>query len=139
MYENAEVVMNQPLSVEGPYRSVKRNGPPTVFQVTNNKVTAITQGNNNVNQTNQCMSSQPGSPQQTSSQGEVRIGDSVDKIIAACGQPSFVNTTNETKAEEQAPKEVTVWSYDLGPYSPALVLQFENAKLISINGNTNPQ
>lgn len=128
MYENIQVNMQQPLTVQGPIRNVQRNLPPVVFQITNNFITAITQGEKSVTQTNQC----------NGSQSEVRVGDSLDKLITACGQPSFVNTSNQSAAQTP-PEKMTTWTYSTGQYAPPITLIFNaQGSLISINGSNEP-
>ena len=121
LYENIQVLEESPLAVEGPYRSVSRQGPSFVIQVKNNVVTAITQGNESVESTNQC------------DQGVVRVGDSIDRLISACGKPSFVNVESGQGGQETPKKKVTTWTYQSNSYAAPLTLEFEDGKLTKIN------
>jgi len=61
--------------------------------------------------------------------GVVRIGDSMDKVTAACGQPNMVNNSQQTVSIN---KEVMTWTYNFGPYQPQILFNFENGQLAQI-------
>ena len=61
----------------------------------------------------------------------VQIGDDVNKVYSACGNPSLVNETfiNQKIHKSERPE---VWIYQLAPYQPTIRLTFIDGKLQSI-------
>ena len=61
----------------------------------------------------------------------VQIGDDVNKVYSACGNPSLVNETfiNQKIPKSERPE---VWIYQLAPYQPTIRLTFIDGKLQSI-------
>lgn len=58
------------------------------------------------------------------SRGEVDRGDSMDKVRANCGDPTFTNVMSEGQA--QARVQITEYIYQFDPTVPALVVTLEN-------------
>ncbi len=85
----------------------------------NNHVTSITVNNAETNATNVC------------SGGSFQLGDAINNVYNACGNPSMVNNTyiNQPVPKTQKPQ---VWYYDF-QYQPSVTLTFVNGLLQSIN------
>lgn len=62
----------------------------------------------------------------------IQVGDPVDKVYNACGNPSIVNTTYVNKKIPSLAKP-QVWIYQSDPYQPSVSLTFIDGKLQSIN------
>lgn len=145
MYSNAKVENSQFHSTTNP-TNVVQMAPPQVIEVTNNKVTNITQNSQGVNQA----SCQQG--------GVIRIGESATQLMEDCGKPTSINT-EQSKGDNSSAGTSTsnsggdnsdnggdnssqndlsqnaTWSYDLGPDQPPLTLEFQDGQLKSINGS----
>lgn len=140
MYSNAKVEKSQFSSTTNP-TNVVQMAPPQVIEVTNNKVTNITQNSQSVNQAN-CQQG-----------GIVRIGESATQLMEDCGKPTGINTqqskgdNNSSSASNSGGdnssgdgqndlSQNATWTYDLGPDQPPLTLEFQNGQLTSINGSS---
>lgn len=95
------------------------NGTSLRFNVVNNKITAIDINGSGTNAMSICGGA------------SVQIGDDVNKVYSACGDPSLVNETfiNQPIPKSQHPE---VWIYQLEPYQPTIHLTFIDGKLQSI-------
>jgi hypothetical protein len=61
----------------------------------------------------------------------IQLGDTLDAVKSACGEPSFINKqANPTSptGSEQPPKKITTFTYNT---NPSVILTFENGKLTS--------
>jgi hypothetical protein len=61
--------------------------------------------------------------------GTINVGDPASKVLATCGQPSFVNTQQQAVTTS---KNVSEWTYNFGPYKPQIIFDFENNQLAQI-------
>jgi hypothetical protein len=59
----------------------------------------------------------------------VGINSTGEMILLACGRPTMTQTIQTPNNSTQ---EVTVWTYNRGPYEPQIILDFEDGKLTQI-------
>ncbi len=59
----------------------------------------------------------------------VSINSPSESILLACGKPTLTQTVQTPKNTMQ---EVTIWTYNRGPYEPQIILNFEGGKLTQI-------
>ncbi len=96
------------------------DGPNMVVTIQGGKVTNIAESGQNTQSTNQC-----GRP--------VSVGSSQAQVLQACGQPTNMNTQQQTS---QGPaSEVTVWEYNYGQYRQPLILEFNSRGQLSKIGS----
>lgn len=66
--------------------------------------------------------------------GVLNINDTEESVLSACGRPNVVNSKQE--ANPTATKQITQWIYNLGPYKPQLIFEFDgNAVSQIISGS----
>lgn len=93
----------------------------TVIEIVDDKARQITVNGSSVSSTDQCAIG-----------STVREGDSVAKLMKNCGPPEASNTT-QRHVEDNQNQQVQVWTYNYGPNSPQLVLEFDiTGQLLSI-------
>lgn len=93
--------------------------PYLTVTIQDNKVTQIQRTSNNISANAlTCGLSQA-----------VSINSSPDAILLACGKPTLSQTIQTPKTTTQ---EVTVWTYNRGPYEPQIILNFVDNKLTQI-------
>ena len=95
------------------------NGTSLRVNVINDKITAVDINGSATNAMSICGGS------------HIQIGDDVNKVYSACGNPSLVNETfiNQPVPNSQQPE---VWTYQLDPYQPTIHLTFISGNLQSI-------
>ncbi len=118
MYSNIEMKQAQPFQPNRTYTDVQSKGPSIVVEITDGKVTRISQDGSMVQSTSAC--SKP-----------LAVGATYDTVLSACGTPATTNMQNKPSDEE---KTITIWQYDQGQFSNPLVLQFDQGKLVAISG-----
>jgi hypothetical protein len=85
----------------------------------NNRIASISVNNASTNASNAC------------SGGSFQVGDTINDVYNACGNPSMINNTyiNQPVPKSQNPQ---AWYYDF-QYQPSVTLTFVNGLLQSIN------
>lgn len=63
------------------------------------------------------------------SEARVKEGDSMQAVLEACGPPSYIA---EQQIMVEHKTEVTIYSYNFGPYRPKALFEFENNSLMRI-------
>lgn len=121
VYENTQVSNTNVLAIKQT-RVVTREAPTVVVEITEGKVTNITQGGNEA-QSGYC----------ASMGNTIQIGDSIDQVNAACGNPTYMNTEQHQK-NTSPPQEKVIWTYQWEPYTQPLKLEFIGGKLTNIEG-----
>lgn len=58
----------------------------------------------------------------------IAVGDTMQTIKSACGDPVYVNKTDQKSNQEQKPDEITTYKYNS---TPPTILIFQNGKLQS--------
>lgn len=96
------------------------SGVTLEVDVVNNKVSAVSLNGANTNAMSICGGT------------SIQVGDNVNQVYNACGNPSAVNNTF-SKQFIQSNNKPEVWIYQVNPYQPPISLTFLNGKLQSID------
>jgi hypothetical protein len=89
------------------------------IDIINNKVKGITMNGSGTNAMSVCGGT------------SIQVGDDVNSVYSACGNPSLINNTFITKPVPNSAKP-EVWIYQVNQYQPMFTLTFVNGQLQSI-------
>lgn len=92
--------------------------PYLTVTLQNDKVTQIQRGSSTMPTSLSCAMSQA-----------VAINSTGEMIIVACGKPTM---TQSIQTPNNTTQDVTIWTYNRGPYQPQIILDFVDDKLTQI-------